>query len=421
MYTRILARAAWAALAVLGILPTLASASMAVHLKPLPAPNIPNSAVGAASAVVSGDWIAVFGRESPFEGGGEVLLYRRGKGGLWTYAQMLQPPDADSCMDSMVMHGDMLFVACPRALDAERASNMGVVAVYALTGGRWEWVQTITSATGFFGNPGFGSSLAVSDNQLFVGYPGFAPMANSVVFGDVEIFDISALPASYQMQVQPDAWIAYSNFGSNVAASNGLLAVGANSQDVGGAGTSAGVIYTFEQADGDWFQRSVLTSIHPQPYDNFPSALAFQQSQLVAGSATNGAMNVDGSLGAAFTYGGLAGSMALNDVLMPDDAQTDTWFGQSLATVGDTVFVGEPGGGVGGHVHVYNSTATGWVHASAFSPATVQPGDAFGFALASDGHTLVITALESPSTGTGAVYVVEAPPIDQVFGDGSEL
>ena len=137
----------------------------------------------------------------------------------------------------------------------------------------------------------------------------------------------------------PDASIAYSNFGSSVSASDGLLAVGANSQDVAGAGSSAGVVYTFEAADGNWFQRSVLTSAQPQPFDNFPSALAFQQSHLVAGSATNGALNADGSLGAAFAYGGLGGSMSLDDVLMPSGTQTDTLFGQSLAAIGSTVFV----------------------------------------------------------------------------------
>ena len=36
------------------------------------------------------------------------------------------------------------------------------------------------------------------------------------------------------------------------------------------------------------------------------------------------------------------------------------------------------------------------------------------------GQTLVVTALESPTAGTGAVYVVNAPPTDQLFGDGSE-
>lgn len=420
MYTRILARAACAALTIAALVPCTASASMAVPGRRLDASNLAFSRVGAASAAVSGDWIAVFGRSAPDAGGGQVTLFHRGTFGRWTYAQTLLPPDADSCMDSMAMSGNLLFVACSRALDTDRSANMGVVAVYAQTNGHWDWVQTITSATGFFGNPGFGTSLAVSGNQLFVGYPGFAPMADSAVFGDVEVFDISTLPVSYQMQVLPDAWIAYSNFGSNVAAANGMLAVGANSQDVAGAGKSAGVVYNFEYADGSWFQRSLLTSMDPQPFDNFPSALIFQQSNLVAGSATNGAMNADGSLGAAFTYGGRNGSLALNDVLMPNASETDTLFGQSLATVGGAVFVGEPSGGVGGHVHVYSSASGGWTHTSAFALPMAEVGDAFGFALASDGKTLVITALESPSNGMGSVYVVTAPPTDQIFGDGVE-
>jgi hypothetical protein len=421
MYTRILLRTACAGLIAACILPGAASASLALQGQRLAPSNLSSPDVGAASAVVSGDWIAVFGRTTTDEGGGLIMLYHRDQSGAWTYTQSLSPPDDASCMDAMAMRGDMLFVACPSALDTDRAAKMGVVTVYTMSLGSWQFAQTITSATGFYGNPGFGTSLAVSGNRLFVGYPGFAPMANSLVFGDVEVFDIGTMPVSYQMQVLPDAWIAYSNFGSSVAASNGLLAVGANSQDLGGVGHSAGVVYTFEAADGDWFQRSVLTSAQPQPYDNFPSALAFQQSHLLAGSATNGAINEDGSLGAAFAYGGRDGSMALDDVLMPNETQTDTLFGQSLAPIGNTLFVGEPNGGVGGHVHVYNNTATGWAHASTFAPADVKLGDSFGFALATDGTTLVITAPDSPATGMGAVYVIDAPPTDQVFGDGAEL
>ena len=245
-------------------------------------------------------------------------------------------------------------------------------------------------------------------------------MADSLVFGDVEVFDISALPVSYTMQVLPDASIPYSNFGSNLATTDGLLAVGADNQDIAGAGEGAGAVYTFALTDGNWIQRSVLTSARPQPFDNFPTALAFQQSNLVAGSATNDAMNADGSLGAAFAYGGNDGILALDSVLMPSETQTGTLFGQSLATIGGTVFVGEPGGGVGGHVHVYNSTGTGWAHASAFAARDVQPGDAYGFAVASDGNTLVITSPNSSSTLLGTVYVLDAPPTDQVFGDGIE-
>lgn len=419
MYTRILVRAACAALAIASALPDIASASMAMQGQRLRAPKFPNPDIAAASAVVSGDWIAVFGRLMPGEGGGMIMLYHRGKSGVWNYMQTLYPPDANSCLDSMVMTDNKLFVACPFALDADRGLNMGVVTAYTLSRGEWNWTQTISSATGFYGNPGFGTSLAAAGDRLFVGYPGYAPMPDTPTTGDVEVLDISTSQVTYQMQVLPDASIAYSNFGSSVAATDGLLAVGADGESVAGAG-SAGVAYTFELADGDWFERSVLTAVQPQPYDNFPSALAFQQSHLVAGSATNGAMNADGSLGAAFAYGGQGASLALDDVLMPSETQTDTLFGQSLAMVGNTVFVGEPSGGVGGHVHIYNATATGWAHASAFAPAETKIGDAFGFALASDGHTLVITSPDSPATRMGAVYVMDSPPIDQIFGDGSE-
>ena len=419
MYTRILARSAGIAL-ILSTLPGMASAAMVMQGQRLRAASAPARGVGASSTVVSGDWIAVFGRTMGSEGGGQVAFYHRIRG-IWTYTQTVSPPDAESCVDAMAMSGDTLFVACPRALDVDRQANTGVVAVYRQSGGQWQWTQTITSATAFFGNGGFGTSLAVSGDQLFVGYPGFAPTANAPLVGDVEVYDISAAPVTYKMQITPDVAADYSNFGSSLAAKAGFLAVGANNQTVAGIGESVGVVYTFAQGDGDWRQQSVLTAASPKPYDSFPSALTFQQSHLVAGSATSGDDDNDATLGAAFTYDTVNGSMSLDDVLAPVEAQSDTLFGQSLAAVGGTVFVGEPSGGIGGHVHVYNATASGWAHSSAFIMPTTQAGDQFGYDLATDGTTMVITALETPSTGMGSVYVFNAPPTDQIFGDGSEL
>ncbi len=421
MYTRILKRVTYAACALASILPAVASASMSMQaqrLRPPPAFSSPKVAI--SGAVVSGDWIAVFDRSSGFEGGGQVMLYHH-VGKQWDYAQSLAPPDAESCSDSMAMSGDLLFVSCPRAFDQEHGVYMGVVVVYAQSGGQWQPAQTISSATGFYGNPGFGASLAVSGDRLFIGYTGYAPMSDPVVYGDVEVFDLSAgLPATYVMQILPDTSVAYANFGSSLAASNGMLAVGANDANLDGIGDSAGIVYTFESSDGDWVQRSMLTSPHPQAYDSFPSALAFQQLRLVAGSATNGATDADGSLGAAFAYDGSGGELSLADVLMPATAETDTFFGQSLASVGNTVFVGEPNGGTGGHVHVYNSAAPGWTHTSSFMVPTSADGDQFGFDVSSDGKTLVVTALERPESGPGSVYVYDAPPTDQIFGEGSE-
>ncbi|HEX4479423.1 MAG TPA: hypothetical protein VH082_01340 [Rudaea sp.] len=421
MYTRILTRVAYAACAIASFLPGAASASMVIraqHFRP-PAPVLGSPKVSVSGAVVSGDWIAVFDRSTGFEGGGQVMLYHH-VGKQWDYAQTLSPPDAESCSDSMAMSGDLLFVSCPRAFDEERGVYMGVVVVYAQSGGQWQLAQTISSATGFYGNPGFGASLAVSGDRLFIGYTGYAAMSDALIYGDVEVFDISTLPASYVMQILPDMSVAYANFGSSLAATNGMLAVGANDANLAGIGDGAGAVYMFEQSGGDWVQRSMLTSAHPHAYDSFPSALAFQQAHLVAGSATNGAMDADGSLGAAFTYDGNGGSLSLADVLMPATSETDTFFGQSLASVGGTVFVGEPNGGAGGHVHVYNSSDSGWAHASSFVAPSLADGAQFGFGLSSDGKTLVVTALERTESGAGSVYVYDAPPTDQIFGDGTE-
>jgi FG-GAP repeat len=419
MYTRLLTRALFAALACAAAMPGMASAAMVMRGQKLQPFTLHSTDIGAASVAVSGDWIAAFVRATPTSGSGGISLFHRDAGG-WAFAQSIVPPDDEMCIDSLAMTDNLLVVACPTAYDAEHASNMGVVTVYTLFEGEWQLSQTITSSTGFYGNPGFGSSLAIADNKLFISYTGFSFLPDSPILGDVEIYDLSALPATYEMQVLPDDTAANSNFGSSLAIKGNMLAVGANNQAIDGVGQSVGAVYTFTQGEGEWVQGSRLTSAQPQAYDAFPSALAFAQYHLIAGSATNDAQNTDGSLGAAFTYGTTQGQMQMTGVLTPNEAQTDTLFGQSLATMGGVVFVGEPSGGPGGHVHVYNSTALGWTHSSTLTLADPQGGDQFGYALASDGKTLVVTAPEMPPLNSPFVMVYDAPPADQIFGDGVE-
>ena len=213
MYTRILTRAACAALAFASVLPGAASASMVLRKQCLRAPDSPNLHIDADRAVISGDWIALFGRSTSHEGGGEVMLYHRGKGGGWTYAQTLSPPDAESCADSMAMRDGLLFVACPRALDVDRLFANGRGRGVYIVRQCLELVADHHQRHRLLRQPRF-RRVARGVRQ-----PAFRRLHRLRTYGrfarvrrDAEVFDISALPVSYMMQVLPDASIPYLKF-----------------------------------------------------------------------------------------------------------------------------------------------------------------------------------------------------------------
>ncbi len=98
-------------------------------------------------------------------------------------------------------------------------------------------------------------------------------------------------------------------------------------------------------------------------------------------------------------------------IVSPDRANND-YFGQAVAIHGDWLAVGEPfddlaGPINAGAVHVYRRNAGAWTHAARLIAPAPAAGDSFGYTLATDGATLVISSRYATINGglqSGAVW-----------------
>jgi choice-of-anchor B domain-containing protein len=89
----------------------------------------------------------------------------------------------------------------------------------------------------------------------------------------------------------------------------------------------------------------------------------------------------------------------------PTDPRAD--FGRSVAVVGEDVLVGEPRPtGESGVIYIYRRSGEGWTRQGEIR-ATDQPNDGFGFAMAADGNTIVIGALNQGSPAGASAYIYE--------------
>ncbi len=416
--------------------PQFAAASMVTHAQRLVPPDgVPNGSVY-LSLAVSGDWIAAFGRLSPMSGDGRVFVFHR-SAGTWEFFQTLTPADSADCVDALAFNNEAvfsatnrpgslaapaLFVGCGTAYDSVQGANVGLVSGYSFDGMQWNLAQTLRTATGYVGASGFGTSLAVADNQLFVGFTGNTPQAQVVQTGTVEVYDASAFPVNLVSQLYPSYPAPGASFGSSLAAVSGHVAVGANTQSVASIGENVGAVYTFTSASGQWQDESYLIEAHPYAEDFFPTALTYQGNELIAGSAYNNSFSKGGPLGVALAYTSVIGGLSLCDAWYPQDSVGNSMFGQALAAIDKAVFVGEPFGGDRGLIHMYTSYYGNWLQTSSFTTDLALEFDSLGVSMATDGLTLVFGSAESsraPSS-MGSIYVVDAPPTDQVFGEGFE-
>ncbi|MCC6243527.1 MAG: choice-of-anchor B family protein [Gemmatimonadaceae bacterium] len=96
-----------------------------------------------------------------------------------------------------------------------------------------------------------------------------------------------------------------------------------------------------------------------------------------------------------------SGSVSETTHIVRDDAQRAV-FGAAVAISGTAAFVGEPRGQTSGTVHVYTRAAAGWRATGTLKAPSGTPNDGFGNSLATDGSTLLVGQVGAPNVGDSA-------------------
>ena len=107
--------------------------------------------------------------------------------------------------------------------------------------------------------------------------------------------------------------------------------------------------------------------------------------------------------------------------VMAADGHIGDGFGRAIAAGGSLMFVGAPSRDDGGAVYVFSRTADGWNQVDRLAPEGLEPGDAFGQAVAYIDQNLIVGAPGRGSGGTAySYYVSEGGAVEYVElpGDG---
>jgi hypothetical protein len=204
------------------------------------------------------------------------------------------------------------------------------------------------------------------------------------------------------------------DYGNTVAISGSTAVVGQPSES---GFTVPGKAFVFTKTTTGWVKTATLEASDHAAEDNFAASVAVSGSTIVVGDPgpTNG-FNCGGfDCGAVYIFTKTStGWKQATEIKDPNPIPFNTsndFFGASVATTGNTVYIGAPGYNettattTYGAVFAYTSTTTGWKQTAKFLQPASSSITSFGFSLAASGSTVVVGAASGQLSHDSAAYV----------------
>ena len=294
---------------------------------------------------------------------------------------------------SVVPVGDNVLVTSPwDDLAAERGG-----AAYLFDGDTGTLLQTFLEPAPADLNQ-FGSSAAVVGEDILIGSYSGERDSSGVAY----LFDSSN---GQLLQTFPNPSPANGDrFAHSVAALANNVLVGAYGDDTGA--TDAGAAYLFHSNTGTLLQ--TFSNPSPAVFEHLGGSVAAVGNNVLLGAPSNppGATNV----GAAYLFNGTTGGL-LQSFTNPTPGDI-SWFGISVAAVGDNVLVGahwdDTGAENTGAAYLFDSV-TGELLQTFLNP-TPANDEHFGQSVAAIGNIVLVGAPEdnAGAPGAGAAYLFNA-------------
>lgn len=213
--------------------------------------------------------------------------------------------------------------------------------------------------------------------------------------------------------------IAADEFGTSVAVSGGVIAVGAPTSCIGINSPTPGAIYVFVKPSTGWAsmtQTAKLTASDGSNGDCLGKSVAIGTNTIVAG-APDKAVNGNEQQGALYVFlpnRGWRNGTQTAELTASDGAPFD-FLGRnvsiSVSSTASNVAAGLKGNRADGAAYVFTKPATGWISANQTAEFSVSGAVTFGQSVAINGTTLVVGD-PSASVATkdqGAAYVFVEP------------
>ena len=170
------------------------------------------------------------------------------------------------------------------------------------------------------------------------------------------------------------------------------------------AGSNAGAAYVYLRTGSAWALQAKLIAGDGAAGDLFGSAVAIHGNKLVVGAPDEQHQLGVSNAGAAYVFERVGVVWTEEGKAVANDSGTDHNFGASVDIYIGEVVVGAPNNGTGA-AYTFLNVANVWTQQQKLTPSDGVVGDEFGFALAIHSLEMVVGALEN--AGEGAAYTFQ--------------
>ncbi|OWY20499.1 hypothetical protein C7N43_27090, partial [Sphingobacteriales bacterium UPWRP_1] len=221
----------------------------------------------------------------------------------------------------------------------------------------------------------FGAAVAVAPQTIIVGAPGDASNKGAAYVYELESGTWMARPKI----TAPDG-AAGDKFGTSVAVSNGMLAIGAP-----GVTSNTGAVYLYAKSGSNWVLAKKLLPAGGIPGDRFGEAVAITNGVVIAGAPGDNTKGNDAGAVYVFTGANLSAMTQAQKITATDGVLQDE-FGCSVSLEGTNLAVGARFSDVSGTPPTYyaNAGAVYIYQQGILPPATAATFNLFTKCTASD-------------------------------------
>jgi len=385
---------------------------------------------------------------------GAVYVFRN-TGGTWAQEAYLKASNGrggDNFGGSLALSGDTLAIAA-RGDDRDSAgspspgkTSSGAVYIFQRTGTTWAEEAYLKAAV-----PGvrdyFGTVVGLDGDLLAVGALGESSASRGIDgdetndaqtdAGAAYLFRRTGTTWAQEVYVKASNTRAGDGFGTSVAVSGDVLAVGAwredsNAVGVGGdesndSSSASGAVYVFRRTTGTWAQEAYVKASNTGTGHNFGMTVALVGDTLAVGAPheSSGATGIGGDesdtssyqSGAVYVFRRTGGTWAQEAYVKASNTGREDNFGDSLALSGDSLVVGalrEQSNATGvngnqsddsadrsGAAYLFRWTGAAWEQSDYMKASNTESSDRFGASVAVGGGLVAVGAIREDSNATG--------------------
>jgi choice-of-anchor B domain-containing protein len=287
---------------------------------------------------------------------------------------------------SLAIGEDELFIGEP-----DNSTRPGLVHIYRRGASGWEEADQLRADDGK-PSDGFGQQLVLAGSTLFVGVPSHVENR-----GTVFVFERGANGWSQTGQLTGDDLDGINRFGTSIAANDDLVFVSAPAQQ-----QATGAVYVFRRGAEGWTQTAKITADSAVARSQFGNAVAISGGSVLISAP---GLNENRGQVTVFELDPQTSEWSATSTLPAPELQPNDRFGWAVRAAGDVVVVSAPvTAGATGAAYTFRRVGDGsWSQQARLGPETATPNTVFGITLAFDGDELLVGA-PGADTARGAVF-----------------